>query len=186
MPPYAMPAPQPEPKPIPEPAPEPVTERPALVRMAGPADEDALYDLLLALEADNGFGIAHEEARVRAAIEKGTRRQGAMIGVIDGKKGEYGEGGELAASVCLTLAQFWYADAWFLSEQWLFVRPEYRFNHFERELFQFAKWCREEFSRQNGSNTLLVTSVSSPKRLPAKIRLWSRHAHQVGAIFQVS
>lgn len=163
------------------------TLRPDSVRMAGPDDEAALYDLLMALDVDNSFGIPHDPDRVRAAIEKGTRRQGSIIGVIDGRAGEYGEGHEahLAASVCLTLSQFWYSNVFFLSEIWLFVRPEYRHNHFERDLFQFAKWCREEMSRQNGDEMLAVSSVSSPNRLPAKLRLWSRYGEQIGGIFQI-
>jgi hypothetical protein len=162
-----------------EPAAEqpPATVRPDNVRMAVEADEDALYDLLLALEADNGFGVPHDKDVVMAEIRKGTRRQGSMIGVIDGAD-------EIAASVCLTLSKFWYAERWFLAELWLFVRPEYRFNKFERDLFQFAKWCREEMAR-GGMDMHLVTSLWTRYRLPAKLRLWSRYAKQVGGLFVV-
>lgn len=164
-----------------------MSDRPDNVRMAVRTDEDPLYDLLLALEDDNSFGIPYDEKRVRAAIERGTRQQGSIIGVIDGRRGEVGEEHppELAASICLTLNQFWYSEIWMLQEIWVFVRPEYRHNHFERDLFQFARWCKEEMSRQNGENTLLVSSVSSPTRLPAKLRLWSRYGKQIGGIFAI-
>jgi hypothetical protein len=156
--------------------------------MAGPADEDALFDLMMALDADNSFGIPYDADRVRAAIKRGTEHQGSIIGVIDGRGGTYGEDSDnpkLVASICVTLAQFWYSNQWYLAEQWVFVRPDYRHNRFENDLFQFAKWCKNEMSRQNGDDTLLVTSVSSPNRLPAKLRLWSRHAQQIGGIFVI-
>lgn len=158
-------------------------ERPQNVRLAGPADEAALYDLLMALDADNSFGIPYDPDRVRAAIRRGTRRQGSIIGIIDGKRGEYGEAGELAASISLILTQFWYASTWYLAEQWLFVRPEYRHNRLERDLFNFARWCRAEMNRENDQKMFVVTSVSSPARLPAKLRLWAQHGKQIGGIF---
>lgn len=160
-------------------------ERPSNVRLAGPEDEDALYDLLLALDDDNGFDVPKSEERIKEAIRMGTRRQGALIGVVDGKRGEYGEGGELAASVAMNLQQFWYSDDWFLGEGWLFVRPEYRSNHLDSALFTFAKWCRQEMSKSGGKDMPLVLSMWARKRLPAKLRLWSRHARQVGGLFLV-
>lgn len=149
-------------------------EKPDKVRIAGRDDEDAIYDLLMALDQDNSFGVPYQESRVRSAIEKGTRGEGSIIGIIDG-------GDELAASVCLTFAQFWYSEEWYLAEQWLFVRPDYRQNRFEADLFAFAKWCQSKL----GDGMLLISSVSSPARLPAKLRLWGQYGRQIGGIFSL-
>src|SRR5215472_11931582 len=151
-------------------------ERPANVRLASAGDEEALYTLLMALNEDNSFGVPLSEDRIRAVIRRGIERQHSMIGVIDGAD-------ELAGSINLTLGQFWYSDVWHLNEVWLFVKPDYRRNHFDRDLFQFAKWAREAMSKQLGYECQVVTSVSSPKDLDLKLRLWRRHGKQDDEIY---
>lgn len=161
-------------------------EKPKTVRLATPKDEDSLYELLLALHDDNAvYGVGYDEETVRETIRKGTEKRGSIIGVIDGKQGDYGESSEIAASVCLTFANFWYSKTPYLAELWLFVRPEYRSNHFDRDLFVFSRWCGEEMSRQLGHTMTTLTAVSSLSRLPAKMRLWSRYGKHIGAIYRI-
>jgi len=155
---------------------EPEIARPERVRVAGEADEDAIYDLLLALEDDNGFGVPHDRETVYTEIRKGTRKRGSMIGVIDGAD-------ELAASICITLGHTWFSNRWHLTETWLFIRPDYRFNRFDDDLFNFARWARYEIGKGLDYECQCFTTVSSPRRLPAKLRLWRRWGKQIGGIF---
>ncbi len=156
----------------------PLLTRPEAVRIATQRDEAALYDLLMALNADNGFGIPISPEKIRAQMEKGTRQQGGIVGVIDGPDGQ------LVASIGLFMQQFWYAERYYLGEMWLFVRPEFRrgTRHAD-DLFRFAEWCRREMESGSDQPWIVMTSVSSPRRLDAKLRFWARHAEQVGGIF---
>ncbi len=159
-----------------------MTEYPSRVKLAGPEDEDRLYEHITAgpvLDPGFGFGVPYSPEKVRAQIEVATRRQGGMIGLIKGKDSE------IAASVCLVMSSWWYSAEIYLGEVWLYVSPDYRHNGFEKDLFRFCKWGREQFSAAMGRPVALVTSVSSPTRLDAKTRLWRRlcGGRQVGSIF---
>jgi hypothetical protein len=149
--------------------------------MATERDESSLFDLLMALNADNGFGVPVSSERVLAAIQLGTRQRGGIIGVIDGPDGR------IMGSISLVMAQFWYSDAWFLQEGWVFVRPEARASHHYRDLFLFANWARLQMGTEptTGRPWLVQTSVWSLNRLPAKLRLWARFGRQVGGIFLI-
>ena len=150
---------------------------PSSVRVATEKDESALFDLLMALNADNGFGLPVSAEKVMAAIRQGTRRQGALIGIIEAD-------GKIIASIALRMEQFWFSDTNLWREGWLFVRPDYRKGaHCYRDLFLFAEWARAKMERDTGQPWYVITSVWSGKRLPEKTRLWSRFAKQVGAIF---
>lgn len=150
---------------------------PANVRMASPRDEDALFDVLMALNEDNGFGIPVSPDRVMAQIRLGTRRQGGLIGVIEGTNGR------INGTIGLFISQMWYTDQYHLAEMWLFVRPDSRDGKIHADLFGFAEWCRVKMQTSGTQPWIVTTSVSSPKRLPAKLRLWSGFAKQVGGIF---
>lgn len=160
------------PKPIQFPLPEGV-------RMATPRDEQALFDVLMALNEDNSFGIPVSNERVLAAIRQGTQRQGALIGVIEG------EDGRIDGTIGMIITQMWYTEQYHLAEQWLFVRPSARNGRIHAKLFEFAEWCRRRMAAGSTQPWIVTTSVSSPKRLAAKLRLWSRFARQVGGIFYI-
>jgi hypothetical protein len=149
------------------------------IRLAGPEDEDKLFDLLLGLEIDNGFlDVPRSDARVRLHIELGTRQKGGIHGVIDGPDGR------LAGSIGIIPNQFWYSEAWFYQELWLFVRPEYRKGTgYADELRGWASKVKRDFEAGAGQEVPFFTSVSSRKRLDLKIRWWRRWGEQTGAIF---
>ena len=158
-----------------------MTEKPANVRLANPEDEEKIRVLLDQLEIDNGFGISVSDSKVREQIRVGTEKRGGIIGVIDGPDGV------ILGSIGIFLTSWWYSDEVYLGELWLFVDPDYRSNHYEKDLFQFAHWCRESLSVGSDKPLALVTSVSSPARLDSKIRLWRRHAGKmIGGIFAVT
>lgn len=157
---------------------------PAVVRIAHPEDEEAVFDCLKALYADNGenmgtFSEARIRHQVRAGISEGPTF-GGIIGVIDGERGR------IDASVGIYPHQPWYSDTIYLQEYWLFVRPEARGPlRYERLLFDFASDYRRQIEEAMGQPIKLIIGVTSFKRLKAKLRLWSRHAKMIGGMFAV-
>jgi hypothetical protein len=159
---------------------------PKSVRVAGYDDEAPLYDLLMALYKDNDVGIPPRPHDVREAIRSGTRRgaeTGVLIAVADGEEGE------LAGSVCVVPATAWYNQSpeyGYLAERWLFVRPECRKGRtLHDDLFQAARCYKRQAENALGKRVPLISSVTSLKRLPAKMRLWRRYGALIGAIYEV-
>lgn len=166
-------------------APAPFPTRPASVRTAGPSDENAIYDLLLALHRDNPMGLPAPEQIARAYIRQGTEQQGGIIGVIDGPH-------RIDASIGLFIQPIaWYTDVVGLRELWLYTRPGARNGkHHYADLFAFMRWAKSTMARDLKSRGYhypfeAVTSVVSRTRLEAKARLWRRYARPVGHLFVV-
>ena len=162
-------------------APSSLISKPDTVRVAVPADCERLFDLLWNhLQADNDMGMGRSAAKVRAQIS----------GICYGKSGIAGlielPDGELVGSIGIQASQTWYSDAWYLSETWLFVRPGYRKGtNYGRDLFEFAKWHRQDMSQRLGVEMPLEISVYSFRKLDAKTRYWRRHARHVGSMFWI-
>jgi GNAT superfamily N-acetyltransferase len=144
------------------------------VRMARPEDEEAVWQLLLLLGAENAI-LPWSEKKVRAAIRHGTRGEGGIVGVIDGPGG-------IEASVGLQFSQFWYTEAWHLNELWLHVHPDHRATTHAKRLVEFAKWCADRLSTPETNIPLLFGVVTRHRLLP-KMRLFQRQAPQIGALF---
>ena len=158
-----------------------MTQPPKAVRLATPADDDAIYRLLLGLERDNGIGYPHDPETVRQRIARGTAHKSGMIGVIDAPDGS----GELAGSVSLEWGEFWYnRHIPYMVEQWLFVHPDWRRGTgYGDQLMQWVRWIRERLEESAGREVPFFTSVTSRHRLKAKMRWWGRRGEQVGAIY---
>lgn len=151
------------------------------VRLAEPADEAAIYELLTGpegLHADNSMGFGYSADKVRERIRIATEGRGGLIGVIDGDH-------ELAGAIGLYIDTRWYSDEVHLAEYFLFVRPVYRSRGYAALLFHFAKACRERIEAGSGQRFPLITSVVSRTRLRAKLRYWAKHAEQIGGIYVV-
>jgi hypothetical protein len=154
-----------------------MTERPLNVRIAGPADTAALYDLLTTrLYHENGvFSICPE--KVIEEITRATEGRGSVIGIIE-------ENGEIAGCIGIALGQFWYSSDWHAEELFNFVRQEYR-NHigdekrsfYARDLINFGKWFSEQMKM------ILNIGIISTERTQAKVRLYQRVLQPVGAFF---
>lgn len=150
------------------------------VRLAGPADEDAIYRLLQGLDADNSIGFPYEEDAVRESIRVGTEGRGGFVAVIDAPD----RPGEIVGSVCLHWAQPWYSRQWFMHEVWLFVDPAYRKGTgYADALMAWVQWLKESFNAKVDKPVPFFTSVSSRKRLAAKERWWQRRGERIGVIF---
>ena len=145
------------------------TERPTIVRIATPADEEEIMRLMLAAFAEQPTFELNED-KIRTKIRQATQREGGVIGVIDGPKG-------LEGYLFAQLAQYWYTDEWHLEELSNFVHPDHRHPGHAKALIEFAKWFAEQMS------VPLLMGILSTKRLEAKIRLYTRQVRQVGAVF---
>ena len=143
------------------------------VRIAGPSDEQAIFDLLLKLYQENALLPIDETkvwAQIRGATEGGKNGIFGICGVIDGPAG-------IEAAIGLVMSQFWYTSAWHLNEIYWFVVPERRQSTHAKRLVEFAKWTAERLGMP------LLLGVVTRDRLLPKMRLLNRQAPQVGALY---
>jgi len=145
------------------------TQRPEIVRVATPKDEDAILGLMRLAYAEQPISPLNED-KIRNQIRHCTQQKGGVLGVIDGPEG-------LEGYLIATLFQHWYSDAWHLEELSNFVHPEHRKPGHAKALIEFAKWFAEQLDMP------LIMGIMSTKRLEAKTRLYKRQIHQVGAVF---
>ena len=155
----------------------------AIVRQAVPADEEALFDLLLALHR-GGLGAAfpYDHAKVVAALQHGTRQRGGIIGVIDAPDRE----GFIVASVGLLVEEWWWSRCCFLEERWCFVRPEYRRGtDYFAALKAFSEDCRRQMATSQAEPFVLESSFVEADSYVVRLkeRLWRRWGRKVGGVF---
>lgn len=150
------------------------------VRHARPGDEDQVYDHLMILHSENGLAPV-SEAKVRGEIRCATRGEGNIIGLIDGPPRDGKPA--IEASIGMRLGTFWYTDKFHWEEMWIFVHPRYRRSNHAQRLIGFAKWCRDEISRQAGEDINLYVGILTLKQVEPKLRLYQRSFPQVGATF---
>lgn len=123
-----------------------------------------------ALHGENGlFPLAENKAL--GIVHRALDRKGAIIGVI-------GEPGSLEGSICLSLDQPYYSDAYQLTELWNFVAPprHHRAGHAKR-MIEFAKMCSDRMAIP------LTVGVLSNQRVEAKQRLYERQLEPAGVFF---
>lgn len=148
------------------------------VRMATKEDEDRLVNMLIAFHREGGLDIATcSPKKIREEVQVATQNQGAIAGVIDAPDGR------IAASVGIFPLVPWYTDELVLQEQWFYVRAEFRGQGMEKRLFDFAGAYRAEMSARMGRKIKCYVGIIDKRRLAAKIRLFSRRARQMGALF---
>lgn len=136
------------------------------VRLATRADADSIMQCLRMMHEENGlFSLA--EDRVRGIIAQALNPPPGIafppvIGVI-------GDAGDVEATICLSLTQFFYTDQWHMTDLWCFIRPDSRKKNHIKALVEFAKFCADK------TDVPFFTGVISNKRTEAKIRIFSRH-----------
>ena len=143
------------------------------IRLATPADEDALVDLALKAWKENGIIDVNPE-KMRAMIKPALYLWEGMCGVIGGP------GEQIEGAVLLRLGQMWYADSWILEEKAIFIHPDYRSAKGGRA----RRLC--EFSKQvsDGLGIPLLIGVLSNERTAAKVKLYERQfGPPAGAFF---
>ncbi len=150
------------------------------VRMATRADEIALHTILMELYRDNYLGFSMDDHKVWDVIRHCCRGEGGMCGIIE-------EDGVIVATTGVVFSSFWYSTEQYLSELWFFVLPDARpGNRHADSLADWLHWLRDQIrDAETGRAIPLVTSVTSYKRLEAKMRWWGRWAKLVGGIFVI-
>lgn len=139
------------------------------VRIAGPHDEDAIYEFLLGLWDENGM-FPLDEGRARQQIRVATEHRGGIIGIIDGPDG-------IEASIGLFAEPWWYSTDYAIDEKWAFVRPDCRKSPHARNLIEFAKWVSERMQLP------LFMGIITTERTAAKERLYQRQLVRAGGLF---
>jgi hypothetical protein len=154
------------------------TSRPASVRFATPEDEPAILSRLLEDVAENASHIAPpSEARIMAQVQAGTRKQGGIVGIIDGDN-------DKPAAVCVLIpAQWWWSEDWYLFEVCNYVHPDHRRSKCIDDLIDFERWLADEWTVQYGRQVHLLTGVMGTRRLHAKILLYWRRLTEVGRAY---
>jgi hypothetical protein len=153
--------------------------KPPTVRLAVPADIEPLFWLLMRdLANDNPMGRPVSPTKILTLVKLCCNGNGGVAGVIE-------ERGSIVGSAGITLAQHDLSDANFLKQVWLFVVPSIRKRHpdYAEKLFKFCLWHKGDMSQRLGYDVPLEISVMSRKRLPAKLRMWSRYGDMIGAVF---
>lgn len=146
-----------------------MTDKPPNVRIAIPGDEDAIFKIFTMAHAENGMGDM-DERRVKDTLAFATRRQGGVIGVIDGPDG-------LEGCIFMLLSQWWYSNGWHWEELINFVHPDHRRSTHAKNLIEFAKWWAEQMKMP------LFIGILTTQRLEAKVRLYQRQLTHGGAVF---
>lgn len=180
-----------------------IVEKPASVRAAIPADEPALFDLLVRLHHGNrdGWGFPYNPVLVSRQIEVGTRPDPAtrteprdkrlgMIGVIDDPMYE----GFIGTVGVFLQNPMWFSDVLVPTELWLYVEPQHRRGTMhEADLMAFAKWVQAtmkaspEMAEYGAPFPLLTGFMHFGSRYRAMDRLWRRlcGGRQIGSLFMV-
>lgn len=139
------------------------------VRMAKPEDENAIFDLCVAL-CEEGQIFTMDPDVVREVILGCTAGHGGIIGVIEGEH-------ELEGAICLSTDKYWYAKDWFLGEVFNFVPVKYRKSTRAKSLLSFAKKCSDDLKIP------LVVGIVSNNKTEPKIKLLERQLPKAGAFF---
>lgn len=138
----------------------PVTQAPSRVRAATVADIPQIFELGKLLFKENAI-LDWSESRIRAAVDRAIRGEGAVIAVI-------GDVGRLEGMIYLFVAKFWYTNSPHLEEVYNYVHPDYRKSNNAKDLLDFAKRAAESM------NVPLMIGIVSNHRTEQKIRLYQR------------
>lgn len=123
------------------------------------------------LHSENGL-FTLNEAKVRKLLHRCFEKDGTIVGVIGGP-------GEIVASTCLGIGDFYYTDDWHLEEFWNFVDEPFRKGTKNAEaLIEFGKACAVKMG------VPLFTGIITDKRTAGKVGLYRRLlGHPTGAYF---
>jgi hypothetical protein len=128
------------------------------VRIATPADRDAMLPLLYLMHKENGVAPLSER-KMQAALDRGLARDKAIVGVIE-------EDGIIKASIGLFVHEWWYSESVHIEDFWNFVHPEHRQSTHAKSLLKFAR------KASDGLVVQLLIGILSSERTAAKVRLY--------------
>ena len=145
-------------------------EKPASVRYATPEDEDGVM-ALCRLQAEENAMFDVEEDLLRMAVRRALRFDRTILGVI-------GERGDLRGGLMIFVGNPWYSDQVVLQELFNFVHPDHRQNTtYAYDLIDFGKHLSDKMQ------LTLHIGVISNTRTEAKVRMYKKKLHYVGAFF---
>jgi hypothetical protein len=152
--------------------------KPASVRIAVPADEEAVMELLLADVRDNAERIAVvDPERIRWHLRMCTEMKGGICGVIDGPEGK-------PVAVCVLIPQqWWWSREWFMQEVVNFVHVDHRRSRHIHDLIAFERWVADAQSTGFGHRVYVIMGVLGLNRVREKAILYRRKMRQVGWAF---
>jgi len=150
----------------------------SIVRLAGPADYDQVWRLLmLAFKENAQFSLSHnkvhwfiQRALFPDRIQMSDTGPRCVIGVI-------GDHNLLEGIAFLSLGSFWYTDDRHIEEFIVFVDPTCRKSFHARALMGWMK------GQSDAIGLPLLTGVISNVRTEAKVRLYERMVPKIGAFF---
>ena len=146
--------------------------KPESVRYATPADEAGIMGLCRLLAEENGMFDMDEE-KVRFALRRAVHYDRTICGVV-------GPSGDPHGAILLFVGAPWYAKAGvqILEELFNFVHPDHRkgASH-AADLMDFAKHVADDLG------VVLQIGVISNIKTEAKVRLYKRRFHYMGAFF---
>jgi hypothetical protein len=161
-----------------------------VVRLASPADEGSIFDLLMDLWANGTVArlLPYRPEKIFAKIREATERRGGIIGVIDGERPNY-----IVGSIGIFPDQTWYTDAYIMQQLWLYVRPRdgrglgQLLGQFANEECQQLANGMARYALDHNESVMPLYLESyhiSGDRIAAKDRLWRRFAgERVGSVF---
>ncbi len=154
------------------------TPRPTDVRIAGPADELAVFELIKMDLAEIAGTVAPVDPyEVQEIIMRGTRRRGGIVAVIDGPNGK-----PVAVQILIT-DKWWWSKQRHLSKIVDYVHPDHRQSTHAAHLIQFEKWAADAFTSEFGYQIYLLSAVLGTKKVREKLRLYGKHMTQAGGFF---
>jgi hypothetical protein len=146
------------------------------VRLAVPADEGALVELLADMHAETGFGRFDPEV-VTAVVRAGIERNGGLVGVIKNEQEIEGTIGLFLGGANVLFGPQWCSRDPYIFDLWSFVAEPYRRSTHAKVLIQFAK---------NAALALqlpLMMTVVSNELTARKERLFERQMPRSGSLF---
>jgi hypothetical protein len=154
------------------------TVHPANIRIAGPADEQAIFDLLMLDVQENAARIAQPDPeRIMWHIQMGTQLKGFVCGVIDGPDGK-----PVAVTIMMPM-QWWFSREWFYYEVVSFVHPDHRKSRYAHDIIAFQRSMGDKLSQNYGHRVYVMMGILGLKRVREKTILMKRKMRQVGSAF---
>lgn len=140
------------------------------IRLAEIEDIPSLMELTR-LAAEEDAQHPYDAEKVFNVVRRHYDQTGALVAVA-GPRGE-----PVRGYLIMIIQDIWYSPDYQLLELSLFVSPDHRKSTLAKQLMAFSKQASE------GLQLDLTIGVLSNERTAAKVRLYQRTFHQVGAYF---
>ncbi len=137
------------------------------LRLATPADAEAVMALLRVMHAEIGMASLNED-KVRQKVAHVILRGFVCLALSDGRP---------VGTCGIEVSQMWYSDEHHLAETWFFVHPDHRQSRHAVRLMRFAN----ELARQIGLPVFM--GVVTTKDTERKCAFFNRHMTSIGQLF---